>query len=51
VAVAGCLAGGAGLIPIVLSGAERAARARGSAVGEGLADDEWEEDEAWDPGA
>jgi hypothetical protein len=51
VAVAGCLAGGAGLIPIVLSGAERAARARGSAVGEGPADDEWEEHEAWRPGA
>jgi len=52
VAVAGCLAGGAGLIPIVLAGAERAARSRGSAAGGGAAaDDEWEDDEAWEPGA
>jgi hypothetical protein len=52
VAVAGCLAGGAGLIPIVLAGAERAARSRGPATGGGAAaDDEWEDDEAWEPGA
>jgi hypothetical protein len=52
VAVAACLAGGAGLIPLVLIGAERAARNRGAAAGQGpAADDEWEDDEAWDPGA
>jgi hypothetical protein len=48
VAVAGCLAGGAGLIPIVLVGAERAARSRGQGP---AADDEWEDDEAWEPSA
>jgi hypothetical protein len=52
VAVACCLAGGAGLIPIVLTGAERAARSRGPATASGAAaDDEWEDDEAWEPGA
>jgi hypothetical protein len=52
VAVAACLAGGAGLIPLVLTGAERAARARSSAVPQGLAaDDESQDDEAWEPGA
>jgi hypothetical protein len=52
VAVAACLAGGAGLIPLVLTAAERAARARGPAVRQNLADDdEWEDDEAWEPGA
>ena len=52
VAVAGCLAGGAGLIPLVLSGAERAARARGPAVRGGHAADEaWEDDETWERGA
>jgi hypothetical protein len=52
-AVAACLAGGAGLIPLVLVEAERAARARGPAVRERRADDdnEWEDDEAWEPGA
>jgi hypothetical protein len=48
VAVASCLAGGAGLIPIVLVGAERAARSRGQGP---AADDDWEEDEAWEPSA
>ncbi len=52
VAVAACLAGGAGLIPLVLTGAERAARARGPAVSaDPAADDEFEDDEAWEPGA
>lgn len=52
VAVAACLAGGAGLIPLVLAAAERAARARGSVAAQSPAsDDEWEEDEAWDAGA
>ncbi len=51
-AVAACLAGGVGLIPLVLTGAERAARARGPAAGSSpAADDEWEEDEAWEPRA
>jgi hypothetical protein len=51
-AVAACLAGGAGLIPLMLTGAERAARARGPGAREGrMADDEWEDDEAWEPGA
>ena len=51
VAVAACLAGGVGLIPLVLTGAERAARARGPDAGGAPApDDEWEGDEAWEPG-
>ncbi len=47
-AVAACLAGGVGLIPIVLVGAERAGRARGTGP---AADGQWEDDEAWQPGA
>jgi hypothetical protein len=51
-AVAACLSGGAGLIPLVLTEAERAARARGPGVRQNQADDdEWEDDEAWEPGA
>jgi hypothetical protein len=52
VAVAACLAGGAGLIPLVLTGAERTARARGPAPRQGSAShDASEDDEAWEPGA
>ena len=49
-AVACCLAGGAGLIPIMLVGAERAARARGpGARADPAPDDEWEDEQAWEP--
>jgi hypothetical protein len=47
ISVACCLAGGAGLIPLVLVGAERATRSRGRRG----SDDEWEDEEAWEPTA